>query len=63
MIGLFASRSRLADQLVKSGLLTRDQIRHAQEEASRADAGLCATLIRLGLMEESSPGPFHRGEV
>ena len=54
MIGFFASRSRLADQLVKSGLLTRDQIRHAQEEASRADAGLCATLIRLGLMEEST---------
>jgi serine/threonine-protein kinase len=54
MIGLFASRSRLADQLVKSGLLTRSQLRHAQEEASRADAGLCATLIRLGVMEEST---------
>jgi serine/threonine-protein kinase len=54
MIGFFASRSRLADQLVKSGLLTRDQIRHAQEKASQADAGLCATLIRLGLMEEST---------
>ena len=54
MIGFFASRSRLADQLVKSSLLTRDQIRRAQEEASRLDDSLCATLIRLGLMEEST---------
>lgn len=54
MIGFFASRSRLADQLVKSGLLTRDQIRRAQEEASRLDDSLCATLLRLGLMEEST---------
>jgi len=54
MIGFFASRSRLADQLVKAGLLTRDQIRHAQEEALRDDASLCATLIRLGLLEEST---------
>lgn len=44
----------LADQLVKSDLLTRDQIRRAQEEASRLDDSLCATLIRLGLMEEST---------
>ena len=62
MVGFFASRSRLADQLVKSGLLTRDQIRRAQEEASRLDDSLCATLIRLGLMEESTL-EFHRGEV
>ncbi len=48
------SRSRLADQLVKSGLLTQDQIRRAQEEASRTDMGLCETLICLGLMEESA---------
>ena len=54
MIGLFASRSRLADRLVKSGLLTRDQVRHAQEEASRTDTCLCATLIRLRLLEEST---------
>lgn len=48
------SRPRLADQLVKSGRLTQDQIRRAQEEASRSDASLCETLIRLGLMEESA---------
>ena len=39
---------------MKSGLLSRDQVHHAQEEASRADSGLCATLIRLGLLEEST---------
>ena len=47
-------RSRLVDQLVKAGLLTRDQLRQVRAEASLGKARFCEVLLQLGFIEESA---------